>query len=113
MEIEKPVIKGELSEEEVAKLKAQYPGLRTAYFENDETGEAACVYLKKIGRNEYVAGNKFYSKDELTCAEYLLKNLWVGGFDKEEVIKDIDWLKNCAATILPVLFVKSGYLKKN
>lgn len=111
MEVKKKL--GELPADQVEALKAQYPGLRTAEFEHDDDGRVAVVYLRKLTRQEYVNGNKYSEKDVLTCAEFLLKNIQVGGYDKEEIIKDIDWLKNCAVTILPVLFVNPGTLKKN
>lgn len=104
---------GEVTPEQLEALKAKYPGLRTAEFEHDEDGRIAVVYLRKLTREEFVHGNKFSEKDFLTCAEYLLKAVQVDGFPKEEIIKDVDWLKNCAATITRILFVKSGSLKKN
>lgn len=113
MENQNEVIKGQLTEEEVTELVAKYPNSYAAIFEL-ETGEKACIYLKKIEREIFVQGNKFMStKDELTTCEYLLKNIWIGGYAIESIIKDFDALKNCAATIIPVLFVKAGELKKN
>lgn len=106
-------IKGQLSEEDVQKLVAQYPKSSSAIFENGN-GELVCVYLKKVEREVFTAANKIYSvKDEVTTAEYLLKNIFIGGYPVDEILKDFDCLKNCAGTIMPVLFVKAGELKKN
>ncbi|CAB4126718.1 hypothetical protein UFOVP87_9 [uncultured Caudovirales phage] len=113
MENQNEVIKGQLSEEEVTALVTKYPKSYAAVFENEQ-GENVCVYLKKIEREVFVQGNKFMSsKDELTTCEYLLKNIWIAGYPVEDILKDFDALKNCAATIIPVLFVKAGELKKN
>ena len=106
-------IKGELTEEQLQMLVAQYPKSSAAIFENGKE-EKVCVYLKKVEREIFVAGNKIYSsKDEITTCEYLLKNLWIAGVPQEEIIKDFEALKNCAATIIPMLYVKAGELKKN
>lgn len=113
MENQIEVIKGQLSEEEVKALVEKYPKSYAAIFET-ESGESACIYLKKVEREIFVQGNKFMSaKDELTTCEYLLKNIWIGGYPVDEILKDFEALKNCAATIIPVLFVKAGELKKN
>ena len=112
MENQKEII-GQLSEEDVAKLVNMHPKSSSAIFENGE-GEMVCVYLKKVEREIFTAANKIYaSKDEVTTAEYLLKNIWIGGYSVDAILKDFDALKNCAATIMPVLFVKAGELKKN
>ena len=112
MENKKEII-GQLSEDDVKKLVNMHPKSSSAIFENEE-GEMFCVYLKKVDREIFTAANKIYnSKDEVTTAEYLLMNIWIGGYPVEAILKDFDALKNCAATIMPVLFVKAGELKKN
>ena len=112
MENQKEII-GQLSEEEVQILVNMHPKSSSALFEN-ENGDMVCVYLKKVEREIFTAANKIYaSKDEITTCEYLLKNIWIGGYSVESILKDFDALKNCAATIMPVLFVKAGELKKN
>lgn len=113
MDNQKEVIKGELSEQELKDLVAKYPKCTTAIFRNGD-GELVAVYLKKVEREIFVQGNKFLNqKDEITTAEFLLKNLRIAGVSSEEIIKDFDSLKNCAATIIPVLYVVAGELKKN
>lgn len=113
MENQKEVIKGELGEQELKDLVQKYPKSDAAIFENED-GEKVCIYMKKLEREIYVQGNKIYNqKDELTTTEYLLQNLWIAGYPKEKVIKEFDALKNCAATIIPILWVKAGELKKN
>jgi hypothetical protein len=104
---------GQLSEEDVKTLVAMNPKSSSAIFENGE-GQMVCIYLKKVEREIFTAANKIYAaKDEVTTAEYLLKNIHIGGYAVDAILKDFDALKNCAATIMPVLFVKAGELKKN
>lgn len=113
--MEKPdvKIKGELSEQELKDLLIKYPESTSAVFETSK-GEIVVVYLKRLEREVFVAGNKFMNtKDELTTGEYLLKNLWIAGYSKEEIIKDWETLANCSVTIIPLLYVKAGVLKKN
>ena len=112
MENQKEII-GQLSEDDVKILVNMNPKSSSALFEN-ENGELVCIYLKKVEREIFTAANKIYSaKDEITTCEYLLKNIWIGGYPVDAILKDFDALKNCAATIMPVLFVKAGELKKN
>lgn len=107
------MIKGELNKEELDALVLKYPKSSAAIFEN-ENGEKCVVYLKKVDRENFVLGNKLLNtKDEVTVCEFLLKNLWIAGVSADEILKDFEALKNCTATIMPLLYVKAGELKKN
>lgn len=104
---------GVLSETELQTLTAQYPKSGSASFE-DENGVMVTIYLKKMERSVYVgADNLLSKKDSLTAGEFLIKNLWIGGYAKEKIIADLETLKNATQTMLPLLFAKSGELKKN
>ena len=104
---------GTLEENELTELAVKFPKFTTATFE-DEDGVLVTVYLKKMERGIYVgADNLLSKKDSLTAGEFLLKNLWIGGYDKTKIIDSLESLKNCTQTILPLLFAKSGELKKN
>jgi hypothetical protein len=112
--IEAAKLKGELDEAALELLKNQYPGLKSIIFEHDETGEKAVVYVKKVSRPVFEAAIKIEkTSSELTLAEYLLKNLRVGGMDDKEIIADLDWLKNFAAIAQRLTYVKYGEIKKN
>jgi len=112
--IETAKLKGELDEAALELLKNQYPGLKSIIFEHDETGEKAVVYVKKVSRPVFEAAIKIEkTSSELTLAEYLLKNLRVGGMDDKEIIADLDWLKNFAAIAQRLTYVKYGEIKKN
>lgn len=110
-----PNILGQLSKVDLDKLLTTYPKVTAVVFDTG-TNELAIVYLKEITREVWSFGNKMHEKDTLQCAEYLLNNLQIAGYPKEEIIKDLSSLANCASTIQEILFVKKGYivdLKKN
>jgi hypothetical protein len=110
----KPTLKGELDDAAIEALKNQHPGLKSIIFQHDETGEKAVVYVKKMSRPIYEQAIKMESTEStLTVSEYLLKNLRVGGMDDKEIIADLDWLKNFAATAQRLTYVKFGEIKKN
>lgn len=114
---EKP-LKGELSKAELDLLTKQYPKLKTLIFcDGDilDEGNKGVVYVKNFTRPLYEAILKLQDEkaSKLTQAEWVLRNLRVGGMTADEIINDIDWLKNFANVARALFFTYYGDIKKN
>lgn len=110
-------LKGEVTEEQLELLKQQYPKLKKIIFEYGdiiEEGEKAIVYVKPFTIPLYEAALQIEkSKSTIKLAEWILKNLRVAGMGTDEILNDIDWLKNFAAVAQALTYVKYGEIKKN
>ena len=96
----------------VEELKGKYDEVYTLTV-NDKAGEPITVYLKGLDRVTYKSNSALIQKDEMLGVEGLLKSLWIGGDDVTKITNDFKALRSAGATILPLLEVEAGELKKN
>lgn len=102
----------EEQENVVEELKKKHEEVYTLTV-NDKHGESITVYLKGLDRVTYKSSSALIQKDELLGVESLLKSLWIGGDDVKKITDDFKALRNAGSTILPLLEVETGELKKN
>jgi hypothetical protein len=79
----------------------------------NKAGEHITVYLKELDRNTYKSNSALIQKDEMLGVEGLLRSLYVGGDDVMKIINDFKALRSAAVTLVPLLEVEAGELKKN
>ena len=99
--------------EQIEKLKAQHGCDIYELKVKNKAGEQVTVYLKELDRVTYKSNSALIQKDEMLGVEGLLRSLWVGGDEVTKIINDFKALRSAAVTIVPLLEVEAGELKKN
>lgn len=86
----------------------------TVPLDKDKT-EFATMVLKDLGNNRslFTMVGKAMQDDELNGAEILLNGLWVSGDPVSKITGSLYALRSSARTLLPMLRVEEGELKKN
>ena len=96
----------------VVDLKKKHDEVYTLTVKN-KSGEPITVYLKGLDRITYKSNSALIQKDEMLGVESLLKSLWIGGDNVTKITNDFKALRSAGSTILPLLEVEAGELKKN
>ena len=100
--------------ETIEEIKAKYPNsdIFTLTVNNKE-GEPITIHLREMDRTVFKAVSALIAKDELTGVESLINSLYVGGDAKEKITSDFKALRSASVTLLPMLQIEAGELKKN
>jgi len=82
---------------------------------SSDKNEFATMVLKPLDdRMLYIMVSKaMTSQDELTAVEILLNGLWVSGDPVSKITSSLYALRSASMTLLPILSVEAGELKKN
>tara|TARA_R110000796_G_scaffold73842_5_gene165894 strand:- start:9151 stop:9462 length:312 start_codon:yes stop_codon:yes gene_type:complete len=78
---------------------------------SDES-EAKVIFLRKMDRLTYSAGQKILEKDTLQAAEMMIKSLFIGGDDLAPIFADFDQFRVTADLMAEVMATKSGNVRK-
>jgi hypothetical protein len=70
------------------------------------------IFLRKIDRVTYSAGQKLLQKDTLQAAEMMLKSLYIGGDALAPILADFDQLRTAADLLSDVIGTVSGNVRK-
>lgn len=100
---EKTVLKGQLTPEEIALLKAKH----IYVYEQEIDGRVA--YLKRPDRSTLSAAEKVGERDSNTYNQIIVENCWLGGC--EELKEDAIYCAILAGCIMQLFQVKVGELK--
>lgn len=73
---------------------------------------AKVIFLRKLDRVTYSAGQKLLEKDTLQAAEMMVKSLYIGGDALEGILNDLDQLRVCANLMADVIATKAGNVRK-
>jgi hypothetical protein len=98
---------------DIEKLKATHNCDIFTLTVKNKNGEPITVYLKELDRVTYKSNSALIQKDEMLGVSGLLSSLWVGGDDVTKIINDFKALRSAGATLVPLLEVEAGELKKN
>jgi hypothetical protein len=97
----------------IEEIKSKFPGVEIYTLTvTGRTGNKLTVHLREMDRVAYKTVSALIAKDEMMGVESFLRTLCVGG-DVEAIIADFVALRSAGATILPMLTVEAGELKKN
>ena len=100
-------------EDQIEKLKALHSCDIFTLKVKNKAGEQLTVFLKELDRITYKSNSALIQKDEMLGVEGLLRSLWVGGDEVGKIINDFKALRSAAVTLVPILEVEAGELKKN
>jgi len=99
-----------MDKKELKELKAFYKTLFKLEVPTEDGDKV--LYLRKLDRVTYSAGQKLLEKDELQAAEMFLRSLTVGGDDVEAIISDFDSLRTASSLLIDVIGSKTGNVTK-
>ena len=97
----------------VEEFKASNPGVDTYTLNVKGKSKEYSIVLREIDRATFKAVSSLIQKDELMGVESLLKSLYVCGDSPQDIANDFVALRSASISILPLLQVEAGELKKN
>ncbi len=95
----------------ILELKAKHGTVYQVAATNSED-EVKVIFLKKLDRKAYDVSAAILKKNELQGIEVMLKALYIGGDDINDIINDFDALRSAANQLVELVTIKPGAIKK-
>jgi hypothetical protein len=95
----------------VKELKTAHPNEKISAIEVNFNDEVATIFVKKADRKVFDAGSAIMGKNELRGTEVFLRGMYLGGDDLEELLKDLDCLRQLSYSLAELLAIKAGNVR--